>query len=51
MANQEEFLRQIKAIYEAHTNIKTEKLDKILTRDLFWNLKKCKKYGIIDEVC
>jgi ATP-dependent protease ClpP protease subunit len=51
MTNQEEFMRQIKAIYEAHTTIKPEKLDKILTRDLFWNLKKCKKYGIIDEVC
>lgn len=51
MANQDEFMRQIKVIYEKHTNVNTDKLDKILSRDLFWNSKKCKKYGIIDEVC
>jgi ATP-dependent protease ClpP protease subunit len=51
MTNQDEFMRQIKAIYEKHTTINTDKLDKILSRDLFWNVKKCKKYGIIDEVC
>jgi len=51
MTNQDEFMRQIKAIYEKHTTINPDKLDKILSRDLFWNAKKCKKYGIIDEVC
>jgi ATP-dependent protease ClpP protease subunit len=51
MSNQDEFMRQIKAIYEKHTTINPDKLDKILSRDLFWNAKKCKKYGIIDEAC
>lgn len=51
MTNQDEFMRQIKAIYEKHTTINTDKLDKILSRDLFWNAKKCKKYGIIEDIC
>lgn len=51
MVNQDEFMKQIKDIYEKYTTVNPEKLDKILSRDLFWNVKKCKKNGIIDEIC
>ena len=50
LQNQDEFMDQIKKIYVSHTNVNPDKLDKLLKHDLFWNAKKCKKYGIVTDI-
>ena len=38
------------SIYKKYTNIKEEKLVKILKNDILWDSKKCLKYGLVDEI-
>jgi len=42
----------MKDLYIFHTNgkLKEQKLKKVLKRDILWNPKKCKKFGLIDEI-
>ena len=42
----------MKEIYISHTNgkLKEKKLKKVLKRDIWWDPKKCKKLGLIDEI-
>ena len=38
------------SIYKKYTNIREEKLIKILKKDILWDSKKCLKYGLVDEI-
>ena len=50
--NSKYLMKVIKDIYMKHTNDKLseDKLDEVLQRDIWWSPKKCKKYGLIDEI-
>jgi len=52
MKNSKYLMKIIKDIYIKYTNEKLDedKLDAFLQRDIWWSPKKCKKYGLIDEV-
>ena len=52
MKNSKYLMKIIKDIYIKYTNEKLEedKLDEFLQRDIWWAPKKCKKYGLIDEI-
>ncbi len=43
---------KMKKIYLTHTKgkLKEKRLNKILKRDIWWDPKKCKKLGLIDEI-
>jgi len=43
-------MKTIKKHYKKYTKIPVEEMDKILSRDIWWSAKKCKKYGLIDEI-
>ena len=49
-SNADELMRRIKEIYSDHATIPENKLDEILKHDLYWNAKKCLKYGLVQEV-
>jgi len=42
----------MKELYISHTQgkLKEKKLKKVLKRDIWWDPKKCKKLGLIDEI-
>ena len=50
--NSKYLMKIIKDIYIKYTNEKLDKdkLDEVLQRDIWWSPKKCKKYGLIDEI-
>lgn len=48
--NNEGIMKTIKKHYKKYTQIPEKEMDKILSRDIWWNAKKCKKYGLIDEI-
>ena len=48
--NNEGIMKTIKKHYKKYTKIPVEEMDKILSRDIWWSAKKCKKYGLIDEI-
>ena len=48
--NLKKLMKIIKKIYLKHTNISSEKLDKILKRDIWWRSKKCLKLGLVDKI-
>ena len=48
--NLKNLMKVIKKIYKKKTDVPEEKLDKILEHDLWWNSKKCLKYGLVDKV-
>jgi ATP-dependent protease ClpP protease subunit len=50
LSNNEGIMKTIKKHYNKYTEIPEEEMDKILSRDIWWNAKKCKKYGLIDEI-
>lgn len=50
MENNESLMANIKQIYKEHTNIHGNALDKILSRDIWWNAKKCIEQGLADEI-
>jgi len=52
MKNSKYLMKIIKDIYIKYTNdkLQEDKLDEFLQRDIWWAPKKCKKYGLIDEV-
>ena len=50
MKNLEELMKIIKNIYKEHTRIPPEDLEDILSHDLWWNAKKCKRMGLIDKI-
>lgn len=43
-------MKTIKEYYKEKTKIPSKELDKILERDVWWNAKKCLKYGLVDAI-
>jgi ATP-dependent protease ClpP protease subunit len=50
MQNAAQFMRLIRKVYLRHTNIKRQRLDKILKKDLWFDSDKCLKLGMVDKV-
>jgi ATP-dependent protease ClpP protease subunit len=50
MENNESLMVNIKRIYREHTHIHGNALDKILSRDIWWNATKCIENGLADEI-
>ena len=42
-------MKRIKDIYTEHASIPKKQLAEILKHDLWWDLKKCMDYGLVDE--
>ena len=50
MKNNKLLMNKIYKIYKKHTHIKKDELKRILKKDLWWDLKKCQKLGLVDGV-
>ena len=50
MTSNSEIMKTIKAWYKEKTKIPDTEMDKILAHDVWWNAKKCLKYGLIDAI-
>jgi len=43
-------MKMIKNIYVSNTNLKTQKLNQLLKRDIYLGVDKCLEYGFVDEI-
>jgi ATP-dependent protease ClpP protease subunit len=43
-------MKTIKDYYKEKTKIPASELDEILKHDVWWNAKKCLKYGLVDAI-
>jgi ATP-dependent protease ClpP protease subunit len=50
MENSKMLMEKIKNIYKEHTKIPKNKLNEILSRDIWWDAEQCLKYGLVDEI-
>lgn len=50
MQNLEALMAKIKDIYREYTEVPSDKLDELLTHDLWWDAEQCLEYGMIDEI-
>lgn len=50
MMNNDTLMKKIYKIYEQHARIPKADLKKLLTRDIWWDAKKCLEYGLVDEI-
>ena len=50
MENLKKLMNRIKSIYKENTKIDDDQLDNILKHDLWWDSKKCKIEGLVDEI-
>lgn len=48
--NNERLMAHIKNIYKKYTKIPEAEIDEVLKHDIFWEAKKCKKYGLVDDI-
>ena len=48
--NMKNVMNQIKDIYVEHTNLSRAELNKLLKRDMDWNVNQCLKAGLVDEI-
>ena len=48
--NLKNLMKVIKKIYKKKSTIPNDKLGEILKHDLWWNSKKCMKYGLVDKI-
>ena len=48
--NMKHVMNQIKDIYVEHTNLSRSDLNKLLKRDMDWDVEKCLKSGLVDEI-
>jgi ATP-dependent protease ClpP protease subunit len=48
--NMKKIMDQIKDIYVEHTNLTRAELNKLLKRDMDWDVKKCLQAGLVDEI-
>lgn len=48
--NMDALMKKIREIYKKHTKVPRTELDQILKRDIWWDAKKCLKYGLVDEI-
>lgn len=50
MKSNVEIMKTIKAWYKEKTKIPEKEMDQILGHDIWWNAKKCLKYGLVDAI-
>jgi ATP-dependent Clp protease protease subunit len=50
LTSNREIMVTVKDWYKQRTKIPAKKLDDILVHDIWWNAKKCLKYGLIDAI-
>jgi ATP-dependent Clp protease, protease subunit len=50
MKNCKSLMKKIRDIYSERTKIPKKELKKILKHDLWWDAKKCLKYGLVDDI-
>lgn len=50
MTSNDTIMKAIKDWYSSKSKIPAKELDKILSRDIWWNSKQCLKYGLIDQI-
>jgi ATP-dependent Clp protease protease subunit len=50
IASNREIMSTIKNWYRERTKIPAKQLDDILVHDIWWNAKKCLKYGLVDGI-
>jgi ATP-dependent protease ClpP protease subunit len=48
--NMKKIMEQIKDIYVEHTNLSRAELNKLLKRDIDWDVNKCLQAGLVDEI-
>ena len=48
--NMKKIMEQIKDIYVEHTNLTRSELNKLLKRDMDWDVNKCIQAGLVDEI-
>lgn len=48
--NMKKIMEQIKDIYVEHTNLTRAELNKLLKRDMDWDVTKCLQAGLVDEI-
>ena len=48
--NLDTLMVRIKNIYKKHCNLPNEKLNEILSHDIYWDAPKCLKFGLVDEI-
>lgn len=44
------FMETLKNVYKQHTKLPKDKLDEILSHDLWWNAETALEYGLVDEI-
>jgi len=49
VVNYDKFMKNFKKIYKKFTNIPDKVLDKLCTKDIYWDYKKCLKYGLLSS--
>jgi ATP-dependent protease ClpP protease subunit len=47
VGNYDRFMKNFKKIYEKYTNIPSGVLDKLFMKDIYWDYRKCVKYGVV----
>jgi ATP-dependent Clp protease protease subunit len=50
LSSNREIMQTVKEWYKQRTKIPAKKLDDILVHDIWWNAKKCLKYGLVDAI-
>lgn len=48
--NADNFMKDTKRLYKKYTDLPMDKIDEILSHDLYFNAKMCKKYKLVDDV-
>lgn len=48
--NLDALMEMIKNFYKEYTKVPSEKIDKILKHDLYFNAKECLDYGLVDKI-
>ena len=48
--NCDKLMKLIKNIYGKYTKVPEKKIDELLKHDLWWDAKKCLKYGLVDKI-
>lgn len=50
VTNLDMLMDSIRNMYGTYTKVPKTEIDKILKKDLWWDAKKCLKYGLVDEI-
>ena len=47
VGNYDKFMKNFKKIYKRYTEIPEDVLEKLFTKDIYWDYRKCVKYGVV----